>query len=282
MSSHPFARQFSAKVFAPLRAFACAFFTLGGMALSLHAASDLTPDSTPDREQLAARFEEARLLYDAGQFDSAAALYEGLIELGYRDFALHYNLGNAHFKAGNLGPGILQYERARLLAPKDPDVLHNLELAYLRQADKRMEPLPRHFFNRTWTGWISLFSQTTWAWLTIAVAWSMLIGFSPIWWSAQLLWRRAGLMVVFVGFFALVLALSGAFGRQSLDAHERYAIIMAPSTLLKSAPSQESTDLYILREGFKLKMTNRTGNWVEVTLPDGNVAWVEATSIEAI
>lgn len=261
-----------------LKAFVWVFFVLGGIASERCAAAD----AVPDRDQLSARFEEARSLYDGGQYDSAAAIYEGFIEQGYRDFALHYNLGNAHFKAGNLGPCILHYERARLLAPKDRDVLHNLEMAYLRQADKRMEPLPRHFFNRTWTGWISLFSQTTWAWLTLGMAWTVLAGFLLIWWSAQLLWRRVGLTVVFAAVFGLLLALSGAVGRRSFDARERYAIIMAPSTVLKSAPSEESTDLYILREGFKLKIANQTADWVEVMLPDGNVAWVQANSIEAI
>jgi len=243
-------------------------------------ASDREERTAP--EVLSAQFEEARKLYDSGRFDSAAALYEGLLALGYRDFALHYNLGNAYFKAGQLGPSILNYERARLLEPRNPNLLHNLDLAYLRQADKRIEPLPQNFFSRTWTAWIRLFSQSAWALLTVALAWMVLGGLALFWWSAGLNGRRAGLFIVLAGITGLLLGLSGAFGRQHLDNRERYAIIMAPSALLKSAPSTESTDLYILREGFKLQVTSQTGDWAEVMLPDGNVAWVDASSIETL
>jgi tetratricopeptide (TPR) repeat protein len=251
---------------------------------SLWANADAAADrqDSTDPEVLSAQFEEARKLYDLGQYDSAASVYEHLLALGYRDFALHYNLGNAYFKAGHLGPSILHYERALLLEPKNPSLLHNLDLAYLRQADKRIEPLPRHFFSRTWSAWTSLFSQTAWAWMTVALAWMVLGGFALLWWSEGLSGRRAGLFTLLAGFVGLLLALSGAFGRQQLDKRERFAIIMAPSALLKSAPSAESTDLYILREGFKLQVISQTGNWVEVMLPDGNVAWVDDSSIETI
>jgi hypothetical protein len=45
---------------------------------------------------------------------------------GYSASAL-YNKANALARTGNVGPAILSYERARLLAPSDPDIADNLK-----------------------------------------------------------------------------------------------------------------------------------------------------------
>ena len=44
---------------------------------------------------------------------------------------------------GDLGRAILNYRRAQLLLPGDPDLLSNLEYARSRRADKIPEPEPR-------------------------------------------------------------------------------------------------------------------------------------------
>ncbi len=256
------------------------FFAL--LLISFNGAWAAAPEVATDRGQAAVRFEEARKQYDAGQFNKAIDLYKSLLDEGYADFALHYNLGNAYFKTGAIGPCILHYEKARKLEPNDANVLHNLELAFLRQQDKRIEPLPQHFFNRVWSGLTGLFTQTGWAWFALISTWAILGGLSLIWWSISQGWRKAGLGLLIAAILGLGFSLTGGFGRRSMDAKNRFAIIMTPSAVLKSAPSASATDLFILREGFKLRITDQTGTWTEVTLPDGNVGWVEAGSIEEI
>ena len=55
-----------------------------------------------------------------------------VIGRGYESWELYYNLGNAFYKNRQIGPAILNYEKARKLAPNNEDVLFNLELANLR------------------------------------------------------------------------------------------------------------------------------------------------------
>ena len=63
------------------------------------------------------------------QFDQSAQMFSKIMaERGYSS-ALCYNLANAEMKAGHVGPAILNYERARYLAPGDRDIDHNLQLA---------------------------------------------------------------------------------------------------------------------------------------------------------
>lgn len=227
-------------------------------------------------------FAEARALYDAQEYAEAAALYERLLEPGYRDFTLEYNLGNAYFKSGELGKSILHYERARKIRPTDPDLLHNLDLANLRQQDKKIDPLPEHFFHRLWSGFTGMFSQTQWAGIAIAAAWSILLGLGLIWLSRVMAIRRGGLALVLLSILLLGFSLAGGYGKKRRDKMERYAVIMDPSAVLKSAPNASSTDLYILREGFRLTITGESSGWFQVTLPDGNVCWVERDAVQEV
>jgi tetratricopeptide (TPR) repeat protein len=77
----------------------------------------------------AAPFEQANERFKAGDFAGAAALYQKSIDADGPDASTLFNLGNCEQKLGHHGRAILAYERARMLAPRDPDLLANLALA---------------------------------------------------------------------------------------------------------------------------------------------------------
>ena len=79
---------------------------------------------------------EANQRFERGEFAEAAQQYEALVGLGYRDAAVHYNLGNAYLESGDLGQAILNYLRSEELSPRDPDLIANLELARGRTVDQ--------------------------------------------------------------------------------------------------------------------------------------------------
>ena len=85
-------------------------------------------------------FKAANKLYDAGKFAEAAAAYE---KLEPKTAHVFYNLGNAWFRDGKLGLAILNYERARRLAPRDPDILANLKFAEQRLGVDEVNTPPR-------------------------------------------------------------------------------------------------------------------------------------------
>ena len=67
-------------------------------------------------------WERANTLYINGDYVGAAAFYEAIVDKGYISGRLFYNLGNAYFKAGELGRAVLNYNRAQKLMPYDKDV----------------------------------------------------------------------------------------------------------------------------------------------------------------
>ncbi len=76
-----------------------------------------------------ADLDTANRAYTAGRYEESAKAFQQLIATRGYSASLCFNLGNAETKAGHVGLAILNYERARYLAPADPDIDHNLQLA---------------------------------------------------------------------------------------------------------------------------------------------------------
>ena len=74
--------------------------------------------------------------YVNGNYADAISVYEHLLKNAGESAELHYNLGNAYYKAGNVPKAILAYERASLLNPGDEDIVFNLQLARSKTVDK--------------------------------------------------------------------------------------------------------------------------------------------------
>ena len=92
---------------------------------------------------------DANQSYSDGDFQEAVEWYEQVLANGYEAPQLYYNLGNSYFKSNNLPAAILNYERAKRLAPNDEDITFNLKLANLKTLDKT-EPIPPLFFKVCW------------------------------------------------------------------------------------------------------------------------------------
>ena len=61
--------------------------------------------------------DEGNRRYERGEYAEAAQVYEDLINQGYRDTAVYYNLGNTYLESGDLGRAVLSYLRAEELSP---------------------------------------------------------------------------------------------------------------------------------------------------------------------
>ena len=89
--------------------------------------------SSPDP---AAVFTRAAEDFDAGRYVAAVQGYENLLSLGLPNAPVYFNLGNAYFRAGDLGRAVWAYRSAALRAPRDPDIEANLTVARLTARDR--------------------------------------------------------------------------------------------------------------------------------------------------
>jgi tetratricopeptide (TPR) repeat protein len=108
------------------------------------------------------RFDRANREFADGNFAKAADIYQGILETEGPPAAVLFNLGNAEQKLGNHGRAILAYERARLIAPRDPDLRANLALS--RKAAAVFEE-PRRFPRLA--AFFDYLSLNEWSWLFV-------------------------------------------------------------------------------------------------------------------
>ncbi|MCI5150832.1 MAG: tetratricopeptide repeat protein [Candidatus Electrothrix sp. MAN1_4] len=80
-----------------------------------------------EQENVAALFEQANTSFTQGEFEQAIAQYSNIIRKHGVSASLLYNLANSYAAAGEVGLAVLNYERARHLAPGDADIQGNLE-----------------------------------------------------------------------------------------------------------------------------------------------------------
>jgi tetratricopeptide (TPR) repeat protein len=74
-------------------------------------------------------FAGANQAYSEGRFQDAIEGYQNLVRSGRWSANLFYDLGNAWFRAGDLGQAILNYQRALALDAHHPEAEANLRLA---------------------------------------------------------------------------------------------------------------------------------------------------------
>ena len=219
--------------------------------------------------------------YIKGDFTKAIELYEAVLKEHGESATVYYNLGNSYYKANQIAPSILNYERALLLDPGNSDIRFNLEIAKLKTVDK-IEPVGEFFLTSWFRSVQNLLSTDAWSKFGI-ICFILLIGsLFFFFFSRKILIKKAGF---YAGICLLVLTIFGnlfAYNQEKRLTERNYAIIFAPTTTIKSSPAESGTDLFILHEGTKVKLKSRIGDWNEIETADGNVGWIKSVEIEVI
>lgn len=110
-------------------------------------------------------FDQANHKFEAGDIAGAASTYQEILITDGPSASVLFNLGNCEQRLGKHGYAILAYERARLLTPRDPDLLANLDLA--RKAATAFVESDRHPVTDAFLNYLSL---NEWSWLVAGSA----------------------------------------------------------------------------------------------------------------
>ena len=219
--------------------------------------------------------------YIAGEYDQAIKSYQEILNNNKESAEVYYNLGNALYKTGSYTQSILNYERARLLAPNDEDIQFNLDLANQHVVDA-IDPLPQVFFVRWWNNITNKHSVDGWAKISVIAFILFLILSGLFFFTNKSLVKRisfwVGILTIVISIFSFNFA---ARHKKRMTEHN-FAIITQPSVTVKSSPSESGTDLFLIHEGLKVEIKDRLGGWMEIRLSDGNQGWLPSNSIERI
>jgi hypothetical protein len=224
-------------------------------------------------------FDEGLQRYRANDMTGAIVAWERVMHEGVVSGPLLYNLGNAHYRQGEIARAILCYERASKLLPRDRDVRNNLDIAKLATVDKLEMPVRLFIWN-----WLDAardyFSASELARLfeVLGILTAVLLAVRRL--RASFLPRIMRSAAV-VAFCAWMLVGSWYLWRAALDSRI-YGIVLTSKTDVYSAPDSASTQLFSIHEGTKLRMGERLSDWVNVRLPDGRSGWLPRADVERI
>lgn len=245
------------------------FFLLLLVALIVPASQ--AADSTP-------AFDAANKLYEQSRFADAAAAYGKLLESNPHSETLHFNLGNAWFKAGQMGRAIAAYREAERLAPREPGVRFNLQ--FVRKKVSGGESARGSLVHRT----LSALTVKEWTLLAGVAFWS---------WFGLLAWREArpGSRGSVSGYTATVgvvtVALIGCAVAAAAQWSQVDAVVSVPEAIVRSGPLEEAKVLHQLRDGVELTLLDKKDvmsgeqkqTWIQVRDAAGRAGWLKSDQV---
>jgi tetratricopeptide (TPR) repeat protein len=246
--------------------------TVAIMAVSAQPAVAGEPETTLAR---------ANEFYKNGKYKQSIEEYERLITSGSQATEVYFNLGNAHFKAGNVPAAILNFERAKRLAPNDEDVDFNLAVAQAKIADK-IDPAPRLFIINWWNMAVGFLSANEWATIALVAVWLLFAALSAFFVINASGAKKALFTTALTCLIVAGATLVFAWRQHRVMVSDRAAIVFAPSVPVKSAPQDDSKDLFLLHEGSKVEILESLGDWRKVRIADGSVGWMRSNTVQVI
>lgn len=243
-------------------------------------AAVLAPGSRVLARTPAELFQAGNGAYEQGRYQEAADDYEKILGYGVADPRVLYNLANASFKLGKLGPAILYYERALRLDPTDQDARDNLELARGQIRDRVEEaeiPYPVQVLRDVLDSvppdvLIGLFLVFYYGVAGLLAGLTLATGDTRR--------RVLGYASAAAGLCALLAA--GALVLTIQERTAAHAIVMTDRVDVLSGPSADNTVLFTVHEGTRLEVRNRRDGWYQVSLPNAMSGWVPSGTVERL
>lgn len=257
----------------------CLLTLLGGLSLVCAPSWAATPaPATPapaasapagpvTNAPAATAFDAANNLYLTGRYAEAAEAYQKLLETGPRSATLYFNLGNACYKAEQMGRAIAAYRQAERLTPREASLRANLQFMRKKLNGDERGPGP---FWREWLAtltlneWTALAAGLFWLWfLTLALCESRPALKPPL--------RRTLLTLGVAMLLGLVCLAGSAYDRFGT----RSAVVCVREAVLRFGPLQESRVSHQLQDGAEVTVLDEKDNWLQVRDRKGRLGWLK-------
>ena len=228
-------------------------------AFAVHARADSVADL----------FSAANKLYEQQKYTAAAAEYEKVIQGGYISPNVYFNLGNAYFKAGQSGRAIAAYRHAEQMAPRDPDIQANLQLARNEAGIKDAAS--------NWLQWLRRLTLNEWTVIAAVVLWLFFLLLTLGQWRPSLrkplrLWTG---VVAVAGIFLVICVVSAAQDAIGTT----YGIVVTQEAVVRRGPLDESQSYFTVRDGAEVQVLDRKDKWLQVTDRSRRIGWLQEAHV---
>lgn len=213
-------------------------------------------------------------LYSSEDYRGAVAAYRQALEQADHPH-LRYNLGNAYFKDGRIGLAVVQLRRARALAPRDPDIAHNLEYLRSYRVDKaaaRPGPLEKALSDA--------FTHFSGAEAALLAGLCFLLAAALV--SVNLItgrrWTMPAAAAAAIGFAYFIMVSQAWRAERGADP----GVVTAREVSALSGPGSDFKEILLLHDGTEVRIRERRGDHLLVQLPGGLGGWVPGGAVERV
>lgn len=211
-------------------------------------------------------------------YEQALYFYDSITKLGYSSAEIYSNIANCHYNLGSIANSIYYYEKANILAPNDNDISHNLKIAQ-KSVKTKTEPTPEPFYTKWFNSILSITNTDTWLIISLT-SFILFLSSTAIYLFSKFLNRRK--YGFYLGAILLIISIvSGIFSKIQANriTNNKYAIVFE-SSVIKSSPSEEGTNLFEISEGMKVEVKDQLQDWSDIKLNDGKEGWIKTENIK--
>jgi hypothetical protein len=175
----------------------------------------------------------------------------------------------ADLAAGRPGLAVLEYERARLLAPRAPAVRAGLSrarsIAGLPSRETSLAARAVRWLGAEEWGWVGMAGLVVLAVGMIAAAWGLI--------------RRRGFLAL--AFAGLTIGGAGILGAVEVTPPPNRAVVVAPQTVARIAPFAKADEAFSVPEGSLVTVERTHDDYALIAGPEGR-GWVPEGGVELI
>jgi tetratricopeptide (TPR) repeat protein len=221
-------------------------------------------------ELSASAFDSANKLYEQGKFAEAASAYEGLLASRQASAPLYFNLGNAFFKAGQIGRALAAYRQAEQIAPRDPDIRANLQFARNQVQGPTLAYSP-------WQRWLARLTVNEWTMLAAGAAWALLLLLAYLQWRPE---SRRSLRNLIVLLAAATVALGACLAFALVQSRfTPLAIVTARESVARQGPLDDSPSVFTVHDGAELRVLDLKDDWLQVSPDPRRIGWLRRDQV---
>ncbi len=224
---------------------------------------------------------KASATYNKQNYTEAIEAYEKLRYADFEATELYYNLGNCYYRTKDYAHAMLNYERAKLLAPNDEAIAHNIKITK-EHLQNKIEEKSEFFLIAWFHSIVNLFSSNQWC-ITSLISFALLLaGVLFFLLSQNQKIKKLVFFSTFILFFLFSFSMWFANVQNNKLQNRNTAIVTQESATVKSSPNKKGTDLFVVNSGLKIEITEKKDDWCEIKLADGKVGWLPIATIEII
>jgi len=179
--------------------------------------------------------------YNAHSYRKALSLYSLALDQQGSSSELYYNIGNTHYRLGNIGHAVVAYERALRLDPSNDDARANLD--FVNSTIKGKPEDGSTFLSNIHSGIVSLASPDGWAMVAMVLFITVLGCIALYLFTSNVMLRKigffGGLVILCLFIYATVIAWQTAY---AIDNHDTAVVISSNAKLRTNPGTSKSPD----------------------------------------